>query len=281
MAIIAVTGDCVTTTIVALAAGWPTPTESAHDLEALLVEADPRGGSLSAWFDTPATPSLSTVVTALHQAGGSADDAHRSSGQRWATIDPLVQRSSAGPRFIPAPTRSREARTAVHEAAHSLFPVLAEHDRSVALVDTGALDIARPSHAFRFADVVVLCHRQEAASAAASAARIDRLVEQADALTSAGHRVAIALVGDEPFALDEVIAFAAPESTGWLLPVDPLAAAVLAGRRGVSARRLARLPLMRGAADVADDLARLVTDRRRTRNQTSTGQPAPDPQVTR
>lgn len=247
MAVIAVTGDCVTTTVVALAAGWPAPTEAPHDVEPILVEADPRGGSLSAWLDTPATPSLSTVVTALHQNGGG-----------WATIDPLVQRSSAGPRFIPAPVRSREARTAVHEASHSLFPVLAEHDRSVALVDTGMSDPAHPSHAFRFADLVILCHRQEAASAPAAAARLDRLGEQAETLTAGGHHLAIALVGDEPFALDEVIEFAAPATTHWLLPVDPLAAAVLAGRRGVSTRRLARLPLMRAAADMADDLAGIL-----------------------
>jgi hypothetical protein len=38
------------------------------------------------------------------------------------------------------------------------------------------------------------------------------------------------------------------------LPVDPLGAAVLAGRAGVSARRLQRLPLLRATARLADHL---------------------------
>jgi hypothetical protein len=40
---------------------------------------------------------------------------------------------------------------------------------------------------------------------------------------------------------------------------DPLAAATLAGRSGVSAKRLRRLPLMRDAARLAGDLADLVS----------------------
>ena len=57
MTILAVAGDRCSTTAVALAASWP-----AGD-DVLLVEADPSGGDLAAWFDLPVTPSLSTVVT--------------------------------------------------------------------------------------------------------------------------------------------------------------------------------------------------------------------------
>jgi hypothetical protein len=46
---------------------------------------------------------------------------------------------------------------------------------------------------------------------------------------------------------------------------DPLAAATLAGRSGVSAKRLRRLPLMRDAAKLAGDLADLVSSDRTPR----------------
>lgn len=267
MTVIVLTGDCTTTTALALAARWPaaaahddsTPEQETSGRETIVVESDPRGGSLSGWLDTPASPSLSTVVTALHQAGGSRDDPRSRAALQWATVDPLVQRSPAGPRFIPAPIRSREARTAVHEAVHGLFPLLADVDDTIALVDAGTLDLSQPSQAMRFAAITVICHRQATASAQASAVRLDRLAEQAETLTAAGHRTAIALIGDQPFDREEVVSFAAPRSLSWTLPVDPLAAAVLAGRQGVSARRLTRLPLIRLAAAMARDLDGVAT----------------------
>lgn len=270
MTVIVLTGDCTTTTALALAAGWPTP--PVHEgtptgRETIVVEADSRGGSLSGWLDTPASPSLSTVVTALHQAGGSPGDTRSRPALQWATVDPLIQRSPAGPRFIPAPIRSREARTSVHEAAHGLFPLLADVD-TIALVDAGALDLSQPSQAMRFAAVTVICHRQASASAQAAAVRLERLAEQAEALSAAGHRIAIALIGDQPFANEEVVSFAAPHATSWTLPVDQLASAVLAGRQGVSARRLTRLPLMRAAAAMARDLDQVAGQRDPVRSAT-------------
>lgn len=271
MTVIVLTGDCTTTTALALAAGWPmapTHQDTPAGRETIVVEADPRGGSLSGWLDTPAIPSLSTVVTALHQAGGSRDDVRSRPSLQWATVDPLIQRSPAGPRFIPAPIRSREARTAVHEASHGLFPLLADVDHTIALVDAGALDLAQPSPAMKFAGVTVICHRQASASAQAAAVRLERLAEQAEALAAAGHRTAIALIGDQPFANEEVVSFAAPHATSWTLPVDALAAAVLAGRQGVSARRLKRLPLMRVAAAMARDLDQIAEQRDPVRSAT-------------
>ena len=55
MTIVAVIGDCTTTTCIALAAGWP-------GRRRLVLEADPSGGSLAGWLDTPSSPSLATIV---------------------------------------------------------------------------------------------------------------------------------------------------------------------------------------------------------------------------
>ena len=56
MGIVALVGDATTTTAVALASAW-----SADD-EVVVLEFDPSGGSLAAWMDTPAVPTLSTFV---------------------------------------------------------------------------------------------------------------------------------------------------------------------------------------------------------------------------
>ena len=58
MTIVGVVGDCTTTTCLALASCWP-----AVD-DAVILEADPLGGSLAGWLDTPASPSLATMVAA-------------------------------------------------------------------------------------------------------------------------------------------------------------------------------------------------------------------------
>ncbi len=61
-------------------------------------------------------------------------------------------------------------------------------------------------------------------------------------------------MGDAPFGhaeIDRFVADAGGRTPVVPVPNDPLAAAVLAGRTGVSARRLARLPLMRAAGDLA------------------------------
>ncbi len=258
MTLIAIAGDATTTTTLALAAGWPetagvdAPDGSEVDgRDVIVVEADPSGGSLAAWLDTPLSPSLSALVTTLHQSSASGSTAPK----MWKSVDAMIRRSSAGVRFVPAPFLSREARGAINEADHTLFGLLASSEHTVALVDLGRLDPLRLPTTTRHADLVVVVHRQEPASAAAATVRLERLAESVDALRTTGHQVALAVIGDEPFSLDEVTAFAAPGARAWSLAVDALAAQVLAGRTGVSARRLARLPLMRSAAVVASDLA--------------------------
>ena len=252
MTTIVIGGDCATTTMLALAAGWP----DEHATEVVAVEADPTGGSLAAWLDTPLSPSLSAIVTNLHHTVSNG----ATPATQWSAIEAMIRRSAAGVRFVPAPFRVREARGAVHEADLAFLPLLATAPQVVALVDVGRIDPLRLSGPVPAAELTVVVHRQDTSSAPAATVRLERLAETVAALHDAGNVVAVALIGDDPFSLDEVVEFTSPNGPAWELAPDPLSAAVLAGRSGVSARRLARLPLMRSAARAAADLARLVDD---------------------
>ena len=170
----------------------------------------------------------------------------------------MVRRSASGVRFIPAPFRTREARGAISEAESSLFPLLADVDHTIALLDVGRIDVLRLPVAIRHADLVVILHRQDASSAAAATVRLEQLAETVEADRETGATVGLALVGADPFSLGEIADFAAPNGPAFQLAQDPLSAAVLAGRTGVSTRRLSRLPLMRSAARVASELDHFV-----------------------
>jgi len=269
VSMIVIGGDGATTSALALAAGWP---ETAHDevgaeRDVVIVEADPTGGSLAAWLDTPLGPSLSSMVAALHQGSstGTTDPT------QWSMIDAMIRRSASGVRFVPAPFRTREARGAISEAGLSLFPLLAEVDHTVALVDVGRIDPLRLPTATRHAELIVLVHRQDASSAPAATVRLERLAETVEAVRDTGATVGLALVGEDPFSIDEVVEFTSPDGPLFVLAADPLSAAVLAGRTGVSTRRLARLPLMRSAALVASELNRCVEPHRHTDVPTTGG----------
>lgn len=278
MPLIAVGGDAATTTTLALAAGWPdrqvnefehladdTPHAPDHQndrgtghtagTDLVVIEADASGGSLAAWLDTPLSPSLSALVTSLHQSSSTGSTA----ATMWRTVDSMIRRSASGIRFVPAPFRSREARGAINEADQTLFPLLAASEEMIGLMDVGRIDPLRIPSSLRHADLVIVVHRQEAASAPAATVRLERLAETVDALRTTSHEVALAVIGDEPFPLEEVVSFAAPGARAWSLAVDDLAAQVFAGRSGVSAKRLARLPLPRSAARTAGELAAAIT----------------------
>ncbi len=254
MASIVIGGDCATTTSLAIAAAWPEPGVLDIDRTVMVVEADPKGGSLAAWLDTALSPSLSSVVAALHQR--SPDGADRT--HRWAAVDSMIRRSKAGVSFVPAPFRAREARGAIAEAERTLFPLLASDDRIAALVEVGRVDPLRLPGPTRAAELFVLVHRQDASSAPASTVRLERLAETVASIRAGGQRVGLAVIGADPFSLDEIVEFTDPNGPAWDLADDRLSAAVLAGRTGVSARRLARLPLMRSARPMSADLASLI-----------------------
>ena len=128
MAIVALAGDLTTTTSVALASNWPSGGSP------LVVEADPTGGDLAAWFDMYVEPSLSSVVTQVREG-------------TWAEIGSLTRPSAAGLQLTPAPAPAREAARAVAEAQRVLAPGLAAQRDPVTIADTGRLQpdpIANP-----------------------------------------------------------------------------------------------------------------------------------------
>lgn len=244
MAIIAVAGDACTTTAVALASAWPVSED------AILVEADPTGGDLAAWFDMTTSPSLSTVVTRVLDGA-------------WPEIERLTRLADAGLRIIPAPPRAGEAAQAVAESARSLVTTLATLRSPVVIADTGRLQPSPAAHPFVGSSAVtIVVHRQAPQSSRAAAVRLQRLADQLDGLGSVPADVVVAVIGANPFDLGEIESFLA-ESVGSSpvvgLPVDELAAAVFGGRTGVSSRRLARLPLMRASRDLATAAERALS----------------------
>ncbi|NNE11821.1 MAG: hypothetical protein HKN41_06180 [Ilumatobacter sp.] len=236
MGIVAVAGDACTTTSVALASAWPL----AED--AILVEADPTGGDLAAWFDMPVAPSLSTIVTRVLDGS-------------WPDIERHTRLADSGLRIVPAPARAGEAAQAVGESARSLVATLAALRAPVTIVDTGTLQLAPATHPFvGSASVTVAVHRQSPQSARAAAVRLQRFADQLDAFAASPTALIVAVVGPAPFDIAEIERFLADHvgvNAVVGLPIDDLAAAVFAGRTGVSTRRLARLPLVRAARDLA------------------------------
>ena len=70
-------------------------------------------------------------------------------------------------------------------------------------------------------------------------------------MSASSASLVVAVIGADPFEFDQIETFLADSASAPRrvvgLPVDGLTAAVYAGRTGVSARRLARLPLARAA----------------------------------
>jgi hypothetical protein len=245
MTIVAIVGDCTTTTCLAMAAGWPV------DDGALILEADPSGGSLAGWLDTPNSPSLATIVA--NSRGAPADEV-------MSTVVAMTHRSDSGIRFVSAPFRSLPAHRAIEEASETVVPALAAAGL-VVLADLGRRDPGHlPTSVVESATATLVVHRQHSASAAAAAVRLDRLVEMVEVLAVSAQHLVLAVVGDDPFEPAEIAQHVDTSVPGALadavtLADDSLAAAVLAGRAGVSAGRLRRLPLMRSAAGLVSRLA--------------------------
>lgn len=243
MAIVAVTGECCTTTAVALAAAWSV----AEDV--VVIEADPSGGDLAAWFDVPVSPSLSTVVT-VGLDGRQAVDRH-------------TRLAPCGLRVLPAPVGTAEARQAI-ALSGPLASTLSGAGSLSAIVDAGAPPAQMSTNPFlAVADVTVLVHRQTPHSGRAAGVRLQRFADLAAPIVGGPGETMIAIVGQHPFDIAQVERFLV-DSVGEVvvvgLPEDPLSAAVYAGRTGVSARRLARLPLARAARDLAAAVAGRLVD---------------------
>ena len=234
MTVLAVTGDATTTTCVALAAAWPV-----DDDDVVVLEADPSGGSLAAWLDTPATPTLGTIVASAGTSARLAD-----------TVSSMTHHSAAGIRFIAAPVRGIPARRAIDEAVTAVVPTLASSP-TIVLADVGSATPVGPI--VRWASTVVVVHRQTGRSAAAESVRLERLLERIEQVAVHDADLVVAVIGADPFEPNEIESLvesnvASRVAAHVVLADDPLSAAVVCGRTGVSAKRLQRLPLMRSAA---------------------------------
>ena len=236
MRAVSLIGDCATTTALAMCATWPAATNPT------IVELDPAGGSLAGWLDTPLEPSISTLVTRSRGAPPGADDA----------IEPLVHRTKRGIDAIVAPIRATEAWRAAAEADPLLADAVTAGIGRSLFVDHGRPDLRNSLPvSLVAADAIVVGYRQPATTQAA-AVRVERLAETVERITSATDApVTVAVIGDNPFEPSEVCAFVGDGIGRHVacapLPDDGLAAAVLAGRPGVSPRRFARLSLIRAA----------------------------------
>lgn len=244
MTIVALTGDATTTTCVALAATWPI------DEDVVVLEADPSGGSLAAWLDTPATPTLGTIVAAAGTAAPLAD-----------TVSSMTHHSAAGIRFIAAPVRGIPARRAIDEAMTTVVPALAGSP-TIVLVDLGSAIPVSPI--VRWASTVVVVHRQTGRSAAAESVRLERLLERIEQVALHDADIIVAVIGTDPFEPNEIESLvesnAGRAAAHIVLADDPLSAAVVCGRTGVSAKRLQRLPLMRSAVAATHRMRRSLQE---------------------
>lgn len=232
MSLVAVVGECSTTTALGLAATWP------DGERAVVVEFDPAGGCLSAWLEVPRQPSLSDLA------------ASASSGS-WPTIESMVQTSPTGVEVLVAPTRSVEAAAAI-VASSPMLPVVSALDLPVVIADGGRLRSGLSALTVQ-AGVVVVAHRQHAGSAAAATVGLERVGDLCDLLTVRSIPFVVALIGDRPYGADEVGTFVGADVVVELA-VDPWAAAVLAGRSG-SRTRLKRSPLWRSLGTLSSTVS--------------------------
>ena len=229
MSLIAVVGEGSTTTAVGLVSAWPLGEPCS------LVEFDPAGGCLSAWLDTPQSPGL-VDVTASSDAGS------------WLRIESAFQRSTSGLDVLVAPHRTVEASTVIAAASVTVLPVLSALQSPVFVADGGRLR-GGLSPLTTQAGLVVISHRQHSGSAAASALGLQRVADLCEALRNRALPHVIALIGQRPYAADEVADFVGTEL---VIPIadDSWAAAVVAGRAG-SAIRFRRSALMKSMTVLA------------------------------
>lgn len=228
MSLVAVVGDGCTTTALGIAAGWP------QDEPCMVAEFDPAGGCLAAWLDLPRSPGLADVVAS-------------STPDSWPVIEAAVQRARSGVDVLLAPARAVEAAAVIRAATTSVLPVLGAVESPVVVADGGRLRGALTALAVQ-ADVVVIAHRQNSGSCAAAALGFERVAELALLLAVRSIPTVVALIGQRPYAADEVAEFVQAD-TMIALADDAWAAAVLAGRAG-SAIRLRRSPLMRSLPEL-------------------------------
>lgn len=223
----------VTTTVLALAAVWP------PGRRVVVVELDLDGGDVAAWHDLPAQPGLLSYAAA---------------GRRDLRPDALLAHTQplpglGGVEVVAGPASPEQAEAALTTLlAAGLGERLGGLAEVDVLVDCGRLRPASPlAPLLDSAAVVVLVARPTVAEVAHLPPRVTALRAK---------RPALLLVGDRPYAAEEVAAVLDVPVAG-VLAHDPRGAGTLAGRRE-SSRGLARSKLARSAAPIAKRLRQLA-----------------------
>lgn len=216
----------VTTTSVALLGVWP------EGRRALLMEADPWGGMLSARLGLSDHPGLVSLAAAARH------------GLDEALVWRHAQRAGDGVAVMVAPPSPEHARSALTDLAGRLATWCSSQDSVDVVADCGRLT-SDPVNLplLRHADRVLMVVRPCVDQLRPAALRVG-------ALDGLGVEASLLLVGDSPYGPEEVEAsFGVPVagSVVW----DPPAAATLGGGRG---RKVRRSPLVRSAVSLVDRL---------------------------
>ena len=228
----------VTTLALALAAAWP------GDDGAVLIECDPDGGDVAFRWRLPDDPGLVTLAAATRNR------------QVRATWLDHTQELPGGQRVIVSPADSGQVRAALPMLAAS--PEVLPGDGTSGILDCGRIVAGSPAlPLWQQADVALVVTR-------AALPDLAHLAARREDLQYANLRLVLAASG--PYRRSDV------EDTFGLpvlaeVPRDDLAGSVLCGRvrlRARSAKRLGRLPLMRGARQLAVELVQIRAGARHT-----------------
>ena len=235
----------VTTTVLALAARWPT------DREPLVVEADPSGGDLVARLtsldgqadglrDTPSTVQLAASGRSGLSDRGFLEHLQRLPGPGEVRV--LV--GSASP-FA--------ASTAMAGLVGAGFgDLLAGLSGLDVLVDVGRVDASSPAVPLlcRFGSVVLV--------ARPTLASVLHTRELVASLRSLGVACSLIVIGDRPYSPADVVDAIGPVDLLGVLPDDPVGARALSGDAR-NAKVLGRTRLVRAATELATRLAPTAT----------------------
>ena len=221
-------GSAVTTTALALATTWP-------GNEAIVLELDPTGGDLAAWFDLAVSPGVGSLATT-----------------RSLDIRSHTHTLPGGLRVIPAPVVAADATGVIGEVVRGVLPLVRHTDEATLFLDLGSGRGSLGSAALAHVDLAVVAVRQDPRSRGATVARCVHAGQAVEAASLAGAPVATVLVGNGPIRTAEINEYLSGGVAG-LIDEDPVSAAQLAGEPG-SPRRNRRSRLLRSAAIVSASL---------------------------
>ena len=218
----------VTTTVLALASVWPT---SQH---LIVAELDPAGGDLATRFGQSFEPGVISLAAAARRISGSATVTEHCQ-QVLGGVDVLV--SPASPDQVNAALRLLDDRR--------VWAELRSNDPLI-LADCGRLgDESTVAHLVQASSLLVLLARP-------LLNELHHLHARLPALHTLAERMVLVLVGNGPYSVSEVADTLSIEVLG-SLPSDPDSAGILGGAPG-SRRALARLPLLRAASALVEQL---------------------------